>query len=404
MFQCVNFYLLGMVGDMPFMPLAVLPMWILGLLSLALLLGGGYIMYEWWQGILLSTLVFAAGIAMLVLTLLGRFLVLAFHRRGEDDPSWARDGKTQLLERPDGTLLHVEISGPSEALPVILVHGWGVDNRAFYYTKRSLSARHRVITWDLRGLGNSSRGSNNDYSLDAMADDLAAIADLADAPAVILGHSIGGMIMLTFARRHADRLKSDVVALVLVATTYTDPTRTMLGASVMHTLERPLLRPLMYLTIALSPIVWAMNWLSYISGLQLLATALSGFTGAQTRGQLDFASRFFAKARPSVLARGMLAMFNFDETSSIGNIPVPVLIVPGNRDPVLLPQASERMASVIPQSTLVGLAPAKHMGLMERYVEFNAILAQFIDAHATVRVRRDTTGNPLNNRIGFGAT
>src|SRR6202011_1773300 len=115
-----------------------------------LLFGGGYIVYEWWQGAAISTAVLAAGIAMLVLTLLGRFIVLAFHRSGRDDPSWAHAAETQPLERPDGTVLRVEMCGPVDGLPIVLVHGWGVDNRAFYYTKRSLSARHRVIAWDLR--------------------------------------------------------------------------------------------------------------------------------------------------------------------------------------------------------------------------------------------------------------
>jgi pimeloyl-ACP methyl ester carboxylesterase len=368
------------------MPLAVLPMWIFGLLSLALLFGGGYIVYEWWQGAIVSTAVLTAGIAMLFITVLGRFIVLAFHRGGRDDPSWVHAPETQRLERPDGTVVHVEMCGPADGLPIVLVHGWGVDNRAFYYTKRSLSARHRVIAWDLRGLGKTSPAGNNDYSLDAMADDLAAVVDLAGAPAVVLGHSIGGMITQTFARRHADRLGSDVLALVLVGTTYTDPTRTTLGAPLMHALERPLFTPLMYLTIALSPLVWAMNWLSYLNGSQIIGTALTGFTGSETRGQLDFATLFFAKASPAVLARGMLAMFKFDETSSIGNIAVPVLVVPGDRDPVLLPRASDHIASVIPGATLAPLAPAKHMGLIERHDDFDTMLATFVDAQAAVRV------------------
>jgi pimeloyl-ACP methyl ester carboxylesterase len=263
-----------------------------------------------------------------------------------------------------------------------------VDNRAFYYTRRALSTRYRVIAWDLRGLGKSSRAANNDYSLDAMADDLAAVAELAGNGAILLGHSIGGMILETFARRHADRVAhGDVSALVLVATTYTDPCRTTLGARVMHALEAPVFTPLMYLTIGLSPLVWAMNWLSYVNGTQLIATALTGFAGSETRGQLDFATRLFLKASPGVLARGMLAMFKFDESSSIGNIPVPVLVVPGDRDPVLRPDASAHIASVVPGATLVPLPDAKHMGLMERHGQFDAAVLAFCDAREAVAVR-----------------
>jgi pimeloyl-ACP methyl ester carboxylesterase len=368
------------------MPLAIIPMWILGVVSFALLFGGGAIVYEWWHGAIVSTAVACAGVAMLLVSLLGRFIVLASHRRGHDEPSWTHAAAIERVERADGTVLHVEIAGPAGGLPLVLVHGWGVDNRAFYYTKRSLAERHRVIAWDLRGLGRSSRGARNDYSLDAMADDLAAVLDLAQGPAVILGHSIGGMIAQTFARRHATRLQSDVAGLVLVATTYTEPTRTTLGARIVHALQTPVLTPLMYLTIALSPLVWAMNWLSYFNGTQIIGTALTGFAGGETRGQLDFASRFFAKASPGVLARGMLAMFAFDESSSIGNIGVPVLVVPGNRDPVLLPQASEHIATVIPGAQLAALAPAKHMGLVEHHDDFDAIVAGFIEARAHARV------------------
>ena len=368
------------------MPLAIVPMWALGLLSIAVLSGGGYILYQWQQGAAVSTVVVVLGVVMVLLTFFGRFVVLVFHRAGRDNPSWAHDADTRKIERPDGTVLNVEISGAAGAPAVVLTHGWGVDNRAFYYTKRRLSERYRVIAWDLRGLGKSSRAGENGYSLDAMADDLAAVVDLAGAPAVLLGHSIGGMITQTFARRHADRLGADVAALVLVATTFTDPTKTTFGAPVTAALERPVFAPLMYLTIALSPIVWGMNWLSYFNGSQLIGTALTGFTGRESRAQLDFASLFFAKAPPGVLARGMLAMFDFDETSSIGNIAVPVLVVPGDRDPVLLPSASEHIASVIAGATVSVLAPAKHMGLMESHDAFNAAVADFIEAHAAVSV------------------
>ena len=368
------------------MPLAILPMWIFGLVSLALLFGGGYIVYEWWQGAIVSTAVLTVGIVMLAVALLGRFLVLAFHRGGKDDPSWAHAHETARIERPDGTVLHVEMCGPAGAPSVVLTHGWGVDNRAFYYTKRALSTQYRVIAWDLRGLGRSSRGGNNDYSLEAMADDLAAVTDLADSGAVLLGHSIGGMITETFARRHPDRLGGYVSGLVLVGTTYTDPTRTTAGAPALHALEGPLFTPLMYLTIALWPLVWAMNWLSYINGSQLIATALTGFAGGETRGQLDFATLMFVKAHPAVMARGMLAMFKFDESSSIGNIAVPVLVVPGDRDPVLKPQASEHIAAVAPGATLAALSPAKHMGLMERHDEFDVLLASFCEARFSVSV------------------
>ena len=55
----------------------------------------------------------------------------------------------------------------------------------------------------------------------------------------------------------------------------------------LRAVQRPLLEPLLHLTIWLSPIVWAMNWLSYLNGTAHLVTLFTGFAGDQTRGQLD---------------------------------------------------------------------------------------------------------------------
>ena len=46
------------------MPLAILPLFFFGIVSLALLFGGGFIVYEWWQGVAISTFLLAAGVLM----------------------------------------------------------------------------------------------------------------------------------------------------------------------------------------------------------------------------------------------------------------------------------------------------------------------------------------------------
>ena len=56
---------------------------------------------------------------------------------------------------------------------------------------------------------------------------LEAVLGLAgDQPAILLGHSIGGMITLTFCRLFPKALGTRVRAIALVQTTYTNPVRT----------------------------------------------------------------------------------------------------------------------------------------------------------------------------------
>ncbi len=316
---------------------------------------------------------------MLVVALFGRLLVLLFHRSGKPEPNARRSGDVQRIGQPDGRQLHVECFGHRDAQPIILTLGWGMNSTEWYYARESLAKRFRLIVWDLPGLGKSPKPPNNDYRLETLARDLAAVVKIAGPkPAVLMGHSTGGMITLTFCRLFADSLGTTVASLVLVHTTYTNPVKTTTLSNLFSALQKPLLEPLMYVTIALSPVLWLLNWLSYLNGTMHLSTELQGFSGRETSGQLDFASRFMPLASPAVMARGMLAMFRFDETKTLETIEIPVLVVAGDRDPVLLAEASEFIDRSVKSAKLVTLSPAKHMGHMEDHERFDDLVVDFL--------------------------
>jgi hypothetical protein len=63
------------------------------------------------------------------------------------------------------------------------------------------------------------------------------------------------MITLTFCRLFPEALRAKVKAIVLVQTTYTNPVRTTKMAGFLTALERPVIVPLLHLTIWLSPLV-----------------------------------------------------------------------------------------------------------------------------------------------------
>jgi pimeloyl-ACP methyl ester carboxylesterase len=140
---------------------------------------------------------------------------------------------------------------------------------------------------------------------------------------------------------------------VLVNTTYTMPLNTILAGGLLRALRWPVLVPLLYLTIALWPLVWAMNWKSYLDGSAHKSTDWTSFSGQETRGQLDFAALFTAKQHPGVLAKGILAMLRWDETATLPTITVPTLIITSDHDKLTLPRASEDMRRLIPRSELV---------------------------------------------------
>ncbi len=289
---------------MLFMPFPVLLLLPVALLSLSLLGGGGYLLWAWYAGVLTGLGVLVAALALLLWTVAGRWLILGLLRRpGRDEPRMVREGAVQRLRRPDGTELQVELYGPAAAPPLILTHGWGTNSTVWYYAKGQLADRFRLIVWDLPGLGQSRGAAAHAAALETMAHDLEAVLSLAGGrPAILLGHSIGGMIILTFCRLFPERLGRQVAGLVLVNTTFTNPVRTTTASGLLRALQRPVLEPLLHLMIWLAPLVWLMNWLSYLNGTLHLLSALTGFAGRETRGQLEFATRFIIRTWPGVVA------------------------------------------------------------------------------------------------------
>ncbi|HEY9829709.1 MAG TPA: alpha/beta hydrolase [Stenomitos sp.] len=363
---------------MVFMPFHFLLIWLVGLLSISIVGGGIYLLYEWYIGELVGMFYWVSGLAMILWSGGGRFISLPLFRRpGRDEPKRIRSERVQRLRRPDGTVLQVEFYGPEDGQPIILSHGWGPNSTVWYYAKRQLSDRFRVIVWDLPGLGKSSKPKNQDYSLEKYARDLEAVVDLVGKPVILLGHSMGGMLTLTFCRLFPEQLGSRVAGLILVDTTYTNPVKTAIGSKVLRAVQKPLLEPLLYLTIGLSPLLWLMTWLSYLNGSLHISVELSGFKGTETRGQLEFSALLSALGSPGVLARGTLAMLKYDETATLSTIHIPVLLIVGASDIATKPGASIRMNAELPQSELVTLKPGGHMSLMEQNQAFAEVVSAF---------------------------
>ena len=85
---------------------------------------------------------------------------------------------------------------------VVLIHGVGARLENWDGVASRLATEFRVLRYDLRGHGESSRAPGP-YSLPLFADDLKALLDhVGAAGAIIAGHSLGGMIGQMFTLRH----------------------------------------------------------------------------------------------------------------------------------------------------------------------------------------------------------
>jgi pimeloyl-ACP methyl ester carboxylesterase len=113
-----------------------------------------------------------------------------------------------------GTSVHVRDSGPKDARPVIMMHGFGSSLHTWEPWAQALAGEHRVIRFDLPGSGLSGPDTSGVYADYRTMDLLAALMDrLGVTQASLVGNSIGGRIAWRFAAQYPQR----VTKLVLIS-------------------------------------------------------------------------------------------------------------------------------------------------------------------------------------------
>jgi len=107
-------------------------------------------------------------------------------------------GEVQFVERPDGTRLRTIVSGSGDKT-ALLLHGYGAGADAWALVVERLRAEGMgVITFDQRGHGQSTIGSDGSGSA-AMAADVGAVLEHYDVTdGTLVGHSMGGFLSIAF--------------------------------------------------------------------------------------------------------------------------------------------------------------------------------------------------------------
>jgi pimeloyl-ACP methyl ester carboxylesterase len=358
------------------------------LVSLAILAGAAYLLWTWQAGEFVRDAAGAvhreretwrlwAGLALVGWSLLGRFAILAACASADRRKTRPERADGQMLQSATGSSLYVETHGPDSGHPVIFTHGWGMDSTFWWYARHDLGERFQLLLWDLPGLGKSRPAGKDAVSLEAFAADLATLVETRGGrKPVLVGHSIGGMIIQTLIRDQP-ALQDRIAGLVLLNTTYTDPLETMVFSRLLRRLQRPLLEPAAKLMIPLQPLAWACKWQSYLSGSAHLALRL-GFGRFVTRSQLEHAALLSTRNPPAVLARGDLAMFGWDATDALGRARIPVLVVGGDKDIVTKLEASRRLQDASDAASLRVVEGANHMGPMERADVYDDLIGDFV--------------------------
>ena len=121
-------------------------------------------------------------------------------------PTAPTSAPTPTLGWIDGGVGRLRVSDGGTGSPtIVFVHGLGGDHTVWDAQVAHLRVRHRVVAYDQRGHGESTPAASGGYTVDALADDLEAVHRALDlGPIVLVGHSMGGAVLSTYAGRHPD--------------------------------------------------------------------------------------------------------------------------------------------------------------------------------------------------------
>ena len=242
---------------------------------------------------------------------------------------------------------------------LVFLHGIGGGKSVFSAQLEHFGARgYRAASWDMPGYGESA--TIDPYTMDAAAASLARMLDALDSPrAVIIGHSLGGMVAQSFAANYPAR----TAALVLSGTS---PAFGKADGGWQQA----------FLASRLAP-VDAGTPMSAIA-----ASIVPAMLGDEPDpiGR-DAALRAMSAVPPATYRSALHALVAFDRRADLPNIACPTLVLAGARDGNAPPSMMRRMCDKIAHAQYVEMQGVGHLANMERPAVFNAAIDAFLTQH-----------------------
>ena len=261
--------------------------------------------------------------------------------------------------------LHYEDYGAGE--PIILIHGYPLSGRAWdKQVPVLLDAGHRVITYDRRGFGDSSRPSTG-YDYDTFASDLKVLLDELDLPEVTLvGHSMGTGEMIRYLGKHSsDRIARGVLVSPI-------PPFLLEADDNPDGLPGSLFEGFVESAKADTP-AWMKGFLDNFYNMDQYA-------GKLVSPEAFASSLDLALAASAIAAVACIPTWETDFRRDLAKIDVPLLVIQGDADRILpFPKTGKRLPDLI-DCELVVIEGGPHAIAWTHADQVNDALLQFIGA------------------------
>jgi pimeloyl-ACP methyl ester carboxylesterase len=274
--------------------------------------------------------------------------------------TYDRDRLTRRFRSQARTVAWGEL-GPSEAEPVVLLHGTPFSSFVWRNIARALATRSRVLMWDMPGYGVSEMAEGQDVSLAAQGRVFAELADhwQLTRPQVV-AHDIGGAVALRAHLLHGMAYRR----LVLV-----DPVAVAPWGSPFFRLAREHAAVFSQLPGGLHHAL-VREYVSSASATPLPAATLEALVAP-----------WMGEHRQPAFYRQIAAadQRHTDEVQPrYGEIDLPVLVCWGTRDRWIPVERGHELAGLIPDARLHLIEGAGHLVQEDAPAELTAALVDFL--------------------------
>ena len=262
-------------------------------------------------------------------------------------------------------LAHTLFDNPGPT--VALLHGVGGGRRIWSAdcsgTAQALAdAGWRVLALDLPGYGDSSLPAKADGAL-SLAGMARAVTDtlqtLGARPAVLLGHSMGGMVAQEILATDPRAVSAAVLA--CTSSAFGKPGGDWQAA---------------FLASRLAPLDAGLGMPALAR--QLVAGMVAPAASADTVAR---AAAVMALVPEATYRAALQAIVAFDRREALSRIAVPILCLAGEHDRTAPPELMQRMAQRIPGAVFACLPGAGHLANVEQPAAFDQAVIAFLNAH-----------------------
>jgi pimeloyl-ACP methyl ester carboxylesterase len=273
----------------------------------------------------------------------------------------------RTIETDDGAEIHVLERG--EGPPIVLLHGITLAARIWGYQLHDLSATHRVVAIDQRGHGRS-RAGREPADLTRLGTDLLTVLEALDLRhAVLVGHSMGGMVVLRLLADRPETLSERVAGVGLVATSGGPLARLPYWELLARTLAR-LVGLRLHRMNGVGRGLLPPGDLSYL-------IARVAFGAAPRPDHVELTRAIIDDTSVAVVAELLGDVMTVDLCRNLGAVDQQAQVVVGSRDTLTPPWHARRLAAALPRGELLTLDGCGHMVMLERREELGAVIERF---------------------------